>query len=215
MTVAVDRSLNRRRRLAAWTVMVEDGVRRDGDAAQRRAAHSAHAAARAGAKYAVGCVSRVAAATWPVSVGTLARERPAFRSGWYGRSQVVDDCPTLLVGPRLGRLTQRWLQIVDSRLQGSHSEGRRQGLLEGDYYGLREWRPGDSQRWIHWRTSAKLGELAVRQFEQQRSRDLILVLGPVGTRLAERTGAAQYRDRHQFPGHGRAAMWRIAAAATS
>jgi uncharacterized protein (DUF58 family) len=88
----------------------------------------------------------------------------------------VEDCPTLLVGPRLGRLTQRWLQIVDSRLQGSHSEGRRQGLLEGDYYGLREWRPGDSQRWIHWRTSAKLGELAVRQFEQQRSRDLILVL---------------------------------------
>ena len=61
-------------------------------------------------------------------------------------------------------------------MQGSHSEGRLQGMLEGDYYGLREWRPGDSQRWIHWRTSAKLGELAVRQFEQQRNRDLILVL---------------------------------------
>jgi uncharacterized protein (DUF58 family) len=41
---------------------------------------------------------------------------------------------------------------------------------------LREWRPGDSQRWIHWRTSAKLGSLAVRQFEQQRNRDLTLVL---------------------------------------
>jgi hypothetical protein len=66
--------------------------------------------------------------------------------------------------------------MVDSRLQGSHSEGRRQGLLEGDYYGLREWRLGDSQRWIHWRTSAKLGKLAVRQFEQQRNRDLALVL---------------------------------------
>jgi uncharacterized protein (DUF58 family) len=52
----------------------------------------------------------------------------------------------------------------------------RQGPIDGDYYGLREWRNGDSKRWIHWRTTAKLGRLAVRQFEQQHNRDLALVL---------------------------------------
>jgi len=50
------------------------------------------------------------------------------------------------------------------------------GVTEGDFFGLREWRAGDSQRWIHWRTSARLGELAVRQFERQTSRELNLVL---------------------------------------
>jgi uncharacterized protein (DUF58 family) len=69
-------------------------------------------------------------------------------------------------------------------MQGSQREGHHRGTLEGDYFGLREWRTGDSQRWIHWRTSAKLGKLAVRQFEQQRRRDINLLLD-----LWEPTGA--------------------------
>jgi uncharacterized protein (DUF58 family) len=99
-----------------------------------------------------------------------------FPFGLVRSGLLLPERPALLVTPRRGRLTQRWLQIVDARLQGSHSAGRFQGKLEGDFYGLREWRPGDSQRWIHWRTSARLGELTVRQFEQQRKRDVILVL---------------------------------------
>ena len=52
----------------------------------------------------------------------------------------------------------------------------RQGPIEGDYFGLREWRPGDSRRWIHWRTTAKMGKLAVRQFEQIHDQDMAMVL---------------------------------------
>jgi uncharacterized protein (DUF58 family) len=88
----------------------------------------------------------------------------------------VDGETSLLVYPKLGRLTPRWLQVLSAGPLGNLSEGRYQGMLEGDYYGLREWRTGDSRRWIHWRTSAKLGELSVRQFEQQRTQDLTLVL---------------------------------------
>jgi uncharacterized protein (DUF58 family) len=48
--------------------------------------------------------------------------------------------------------------------------------MEGDYHGLREFRSGDSRRWIHWRTSARRGALMVRQFEQQRNQDLCLLV---------------------------------------
>jgi uncharacterized protein (DUF58 family) len=53
---------------------------------------------------------------------------------------------------------------------------QRHGLLEADFHGLREWRTGDSRRWIHWRTSARRGGLVVRQFEQRRSQDLALLV---------------------------------------
>jgi len=68
------------------------------------------------------------------------------------------------------------MQLLDSERYGRHQVHSRQGPTDGDYYGLREWRPGDSKRWIHWRTTAKLGKLAVRQFEQQHNRDMALVL---------------------------------------
>ena len=41
---------------------------------------------------------------------------------------------------------------------------------------MREWRSGDGRRLIHWRSSARLGKLVVRQFERPRSRDVAVVL---------------------------------------
>ena len=53
---------------------------------------------------------------------------------------------------------------------------QRRGLLETDFYGIRDWRAGDSRRRIHWRTSARRGSLVVREFEQRRSQDLALLV---------------------------------------
>jgi uncharacterized protein (DUF58 family) len=53
---------------------------------------------------------------------------------------------------------------------------RRKAGAEGDFYGVREWRSGDGQRLIHWRSSARLGKLVVRQFERPFNRDVALVL---------------------------------------
>ena len=50
------------------------------------------------------------------------------------------------------------------------------GSLEADYYGLRDWRSGDSRRWIHWRSTARRGRSVVRQFEERRSRDLAVLV---------------------------------------
>lgn len=82
----------------------------------------------------------------------------------------------LIVLPRLGRLTNRWTQIRRGPEPGPRRVLQRQGLTEGDFYGMRDWRAGDSRRWIHWRTSARRGSLMVRQFEQPRSENLTLLV---------------------------------------
>src|SRR5205085_9553237 len=47
---------------------------------------------------------------------------------------------------------------------------------EVEFHGLRTFRPGDSPRWIHWRTSARRGELMVREFDQGSHYDLLLIV---------------------------------------
>lgn len=104
------------------------------------------------------------------------RASTRFPFGLLRCTQVIDRYERLIVWPRLGRLTARWR---DFRAGGHHATRHvagRQGLLEGDYHGLRDWRSGDSPRWIHWRTTARRGELMVRQFEQHQSQDVALVL---------------------------------------
>ncbi len=82
----------------------------------------------------------------------------------------------VLVSPRLGRLLPAWSKRLMLSQEGGQKSLRRRGKSEGDFYGMREWRTGDSKNWIHWRTSAKRNKLAVRQFEQRISQDLVIVL---------------------------------------
>ncbi len=82
----------------------------------------------------------------------------------------------VVVHPRQGRLSRRWTMMKQQAYQGRGKNARQQGLVEGDFHGLRDWRSGDAQRWIHWRTSARLGELMVRQFEQHRDDDLAVLV---------------------------------------
>jgi uncharacterized protein (DUF58 family) len=98
-----------------------------------------------------------------------------FPLGLLGRSKFIEQLQTLLVLPRIGRLAPRWRDaLAADRTDGASS--RRKGRSGGEFYGLRDWQPGDTKRWIHWRTSAKRGKLAVRQFEQPRDPDLAIVL---------------------------------------
>jgi uncharacterized protein (DUF58 family) len=82
----------------------------------------------------------------------------------------------LLVLPRLGRLSESWRQLAHRVDHGSQQSAGRQRPTDGEFYGLRDWQPGDSRRLIHWRTSARRGGLMVRQFEQPRSENLTLLL---------------------------------------
>ena len=98
-----------------------------------------------------------------------------FPFGLFSRTITVGGSEILMVLPRLGRLTEGWAGRRLEAFAGVDRRSFRPGL-EGDFYGVREWRGGDSRRLIHWRRSARLGKLVVRQFAQPRSRDVAILL---------------------------------------
>jgi uncharacterized protein (DUF58 family) len=87
----------------------------------------------------------------------------------------------LTVLPRLGKVhigrLRRWL-MQTSRPDERTRRTRRRLALEAEFHGLRQFRPGDSPRWIHWRTTARTGELVVREFDQGSHHDLLLFVEP-------------------------------------
>ncbi len=98
-----------------------------------------------------------------------------FPFGLLCRKITIGRSETLYVYPRLGRLTRRWLARRRQALAGADRRQSRPGP-EGDFYGVREWRSGDSLKLIHWRSSARTGKFVVRQFEQPHNRDVAIAL---------------------------------------
>ena len=99
-----------------------------------------------------------------------------FPIGLVERGFITPADGELIVHPRLGRITSRWRR--DSRLAAEMvlQHRSRAGSFDDEFHHLREFRQGDSQRSIHWRTSARLNELMVREFEQNRDRGLLMIV---------------------------------------
>ncbi|MFQ3593785.1 MAG: DUF58 domain-containing protein [Gemmataceae bacterium] len=99
----------------------------------------------------------------------------------------VEMCPALevLVLPRPGKLSReqfrRHLRGNDPRGERSRQSGSPHELARADFHGLRPYRLGDSLRWVHWRTSARRGQLMVKEFEDVPGEDLLLVFDPDAT----------------------------------
>jgi uncharacterized protein (DUF58 family) len=166
---------NGRRRLGSWALVVGDIVRRVGhDATKPLTPQVMFTSVPAGQSrrmtYRGRLPDRGKYAFGPLQVSTR------FPLGLLRSSLTLPQTDTLLVFPRLGRLGPGWNRLQQSADVGSGRAARHQGLLAGDFYGLRDWRDGDSRRWIHWRTSARRQSVVVRQFERQKNQDLALVL---------------------------------------
>ena len=97
----------------------------------------------------------------------LMERRISFEAPW-----------SMIVYPQLGRLTRNWQKQMRAALQTRRGSRHDRTAQQQEYHGLREYRSGDSPRWIHWRTSARTGELMVKEFEQEKDQLLALLLDP-------------------------------------
>ena len=125
----------------------------------------------------------------------------------HRRALILAGPATSVRGDQLGllRRTQTWTDRIElfvhpvtTRLKASA-----QGLvrdLEGQatktitnsdlaFHALRPYEQGDSMRNVHWRTSARTGQLMVRQYQETRRSQLLLVFG---------ADAAHYASDEEF-----------------
>src|SRR4029079_3743291 len=63
----------------------------------------------------------------------------------------------LVVYPRIGQMTRRWQLLQRQASEARRGQRHDRSTQQQEYHGLRDYRPGDSPRWIHWRTSAPPG----------------------------------------------------------
>jgi uncharacterized protein (DUF58 family) len=93
------------------------------------------------------------------------------------RRRLSVPSPTI-VYPRLVRLDEvSFLESAPTPERAIHSVPRRG--TGPDYLGIREYRVGDSMRYVHWPSTAHHGALMVREFEREQTRRLTVVIDAV------------------------------------
>ncbi|MGG0665813.1 DUF58 domain-containing protein [Viridibacillus arvi] len=94
--------------------------------------------------------------------------------GWIKKTQIIPAKRTVVVYPNVTKMIFRPLDMSMQTGTGPVSSAivRDTTMVSG----LREYQPGDRMSWVHWKTFAKTGELRTKEFEDQQSQDLCLVL---------------------------------------
>ena len=106
--------------------------------------------------------------------------------GLFRRTQSWTDEIELFVHPTTARLKASAQGLVRD-LEGQATKTITNSDLA--FHALRPYERGDSMKNVHWRTSARTGQLMVRQYQETRRAQLLLVLG------ADR---AHYADDDEF-----------------
>ncbi|HKW07745.1 MAG TPA: DUF58 domain-containing protein [Candidatus Dormibacteraeota bacterium] len=93
--------------------------------------------------------------------------------GFFRDVRPVADATVALALPRFKSLADR----TEARELEAATAAPRAGAGH-ELFGIREYRPGDSLRRIHWRSSARLGELVVREYEPPGLRTVAILVDP-------------------------------------
>ncbi|WP_339728123.1 DUF58 domain-containing protein [uncultured Gimesia sp.] len=96
--------------------------------------------------------------------------------GLVKRGAVFSEYSEIIVHPQIGRLSSNWADDFFSIEEMAQQNQSRRGVFDDEFNHIREYRSGDSQRAIHWRSSARQGELMVQEYHQNRNYDLIIGL---------------------------------------
>jgi uncharacterized protein (DUF58 family) len=178
--LAIDYTLsNGRRATAALAIEIED------DLIPVDRTHPDAARVRPGVTFARVPARSSDRLRWEGSIATRGRFR-------FGTMEVISRSPfgllerrltvpapaSILVYPRVGKLTRPWQKAYRESTETRRGRRHDRSAQQQEYHGLRDYRPGDSPRWIHWRTTARLGLPMVKEFEQQNEQDLGILLDP-------------------------------------
>ena len=109
---------------------------------------------------------------YPLEAITLST---SFPFGLVRKERDVEVPGEVVVWPRCDRA------LREPRPAGQQRRRHGEALVgaagaRGEYRGLRPYRPGDDPRDVHWRTSARVGEPMIREYERDRSRSLWVCL---------------------------------------
>jgi uncharacterized protein (DUF58 family) len=114
-----------------------------------------------------------------------------FPLGLVERGLNLEVAARLRVYPRLGRLQPDWKRKLQNATEQTSSQIAQGGVFADEFHRLREYRPGDDLRSIHWRTSARRNELMVREHRDSRDRSLLIL---VDSWLPARSGESTIED---------------------
>ena len=103
------------------------------------------------------------------------RVATSFPFGLFVKERTVRVEGEVVVWPRRDRQVREVLVSDAGRRPQTVILGGAAGA-RGEFRGLREYRPGDDPRDVHWRSSARLGEPLVREYERDRAPSVWLCL---------------------------------------
>ncbi|WP_417847810.1 DUF58 domain-containing protein [Thalassoglobus sp.] len=99
-----------------------------------------------------------------------------FPLGLVERGNRLDEFEELLVYPRIGHLKTEWRRLLQNSTELVSDVRTMGGPFNDEMSQLREYRQGDDPRMIHWRTSARVDELIVCEYDESRDRNLLLII---------------------------------------
>lgn len=82
----------------------------------------------------------------------------------------------IIIHPAIGRLLPGWSRREREMAEAVQETNARLGIFDDEFHGIREYRSGDNPRAIHWRSSARQGQLMVKEHQQHRQSDLTVLL---------------------------------------
>lgn len=127
------------------------------------------------------CAARVAFPRRGRFSGAPVRVASAYPFGLVRCVCTGDPTPPAIVLPALGRANAEGMR---QWFQWGGGDGRARRLLrrvttdQADVRGVRPYRPGDSIRSVHWRSTARRRELMVREYDAAPALELVLVVEP-------------------------------------
>lgn len=104
-----------------------------------------------------------------------------FPLGIGERGTMVTADGELLVYPSIGRLLPGWKRRERELAESSSRANSRMGIFDDEFHSIRGYRPGDNPRAIHWRSSARQGTVMVKEHQQHREAELIILLDLLAT----------------------------------